>query len=102
MPLYEYACAEGHVREVYVPMAWMAEDIRGCEDCGQPMAKCFPLTRPLNYFSESNPRTSRDISTLDLKPGEEITSAAQHRALMKRNGVEPLSDWHTSMRKSRM
>lgn len=91
MPLYEYRCSQGHRKDHYFHRAEQALLVWECEECIRPALRQFPRTNTPQFFSESSPRI---IQNLD--PSTPITSPAQHAALMKREGVEYASQWHTS------
>jgi hypothetical protein len=99
MPLFEYRCALLHTQEHYYPLAAQAPPVRPCDVpiCSAVAVRRFPLVNCLQYFSEANGRV---IENLDKT--RTLHSHAQHRQLMKEKGVEPATDWHVSMRPSRM
>lgn len=93
MPLYEYQCPQGHRAEHYVHRAEDAPLCYDCDQCLQPAARRFPAIQTAQYFSESSPRIIQNLA-----PGVPITSPQQHERLMKRQGLTPATDWHTSKR----
>lgn len=84
MPLYEYACLQGHRREAYVHVA--AE--RGVETlvcwCGHTLGPVLSVGRGLTYFEEGRGRWIHNLGDQPVY----ITSHEQHRAEMKKAGVE--------------
>ena len=99
MPIYEYRCRCGHTQEHYVHRAEQAPQQYDCDECPQPACAVRQLSAPRTpqYFSESNGQVINNLA-----PGVPIHSHGQHQRLMKAKGVEPASDWHVSLKPSRM
>lgn|SRR5262249_48981930 len=97
MPIFEFECAGGHRFEHYFHVREGVPEVVECWTCGAAAPRLFPLAVPLQYFSESHGRV---IANLD--PRRMLHSPGEHAALMKQRGVEPATDWHVSMRPSRM
>jgi hypothetical protein len=85
MMLYDFACAEGHTKEVFVHV----RDDLGCETifcdkCDHGMAPIPSYGRGLLFFEESR---GRWIQNLGPQPVY-ITSKKQHIEAMKKAGME--------------
>lgn len=99
MPLYNFACGNGHIVEHFVHVASdLGCQTHLCPNCvndsetgaGTPMFPIFSFGRGLTYFSEKSPRT---IWNLGPEPVT-IRSPEEHKAAMKKAGVE----WHPPKR----
>lgn len=98
MPLIQKQCPNGHRAEQYLPTRESFPELRDCQICDAPVFQpVLSLGMPLTWFRESR---SPVIANLD--PQTPIRSHEHHKRVMKERGVEPLTDWHTSKRRSAM
>ena len=96
MPLREFACLNGHIEEQYLPRAGSFPLLRDCVTCGEYLhLPVLSFGRALTYFRENNAQT-----IMNLDPSQPIRSHEHHKRVMKEKGLEPLTDWHTSKRRS--
>jgi hypothetical protein len=90
VPIYEFRCPAGHALDVFEHH----RDDLGCRtilcDCGSTMGPIMTFGRGLTYFSSKTPRVIWNLGPNPIT----ITSDAQHRAEMKKAGVE----WHPPRR----
>lgn len=96
MPMMQYRCRNGHVEDQYLPQRTSFPELRDCGTCGEYL--CFPVLsvgRPLTWFRES-----RAPIIANLDPQTPIRSHEHHKRVMKEKGLEMLTDWHTSKRRS--
>ena len=92
MPLYASECPEcGTVREEF---CHVPED-RGCATplcvCGSTMAPVLSVGRGLTYFEEGRGQWIHNLGDRPIY----ITSHEQHKAEMKKAGVEWATKWQT-------
>jgi hypothetical protein len=92
MPLYEYVCLEDHRRDVFLHAARDLGAQTVVCDCGHTMGLSLSLGRGLTYFEEGRART---IYNLGHEPVV-VTSHEQHKAAMRRAGVEWATPWRTN------
>lgn len=89
MPMLNLQCENGHTDEQYLH-TW--QDL-GCATricaCGAACAPALSVGRGLTYFEEGR---AQYIEAL----GATVTSHEQHKRLMKAQGVDFATDWHTS------
>ena len=80
MPLYDYRCPEGHVREEYRRYEHR-DDPATCE-CGKPLERVW-----------LPPQVMRDIDGyVSMVDGSWIGSRSQHREHLKRHGMRELGN----------
>jgi hypothetical protein len=87
MPLFDFGCDKGHLREAFFHRADDAKNAVLLCQCGAPMIKKFSMGRGLTYFEEGRARV---IHNLGHEPVV-IRSHAEHKRAMREAGV----DWAT-------
>jgi hypothetical protein len=88
LPVYEFACPEGHHRDAFFHVAAHAlTELVVCV-CGAPMEKQLSLGRGLTYFVEGRPRV---IENLGPEPVT-VRRHEEHKRLMREHQV----DWATA------
>ena len=84
MPLFAFRCICGNEAEQFEH----TRDDFGCRtvlcDCGSTVGPTLSLGRGLTYFSEKKPRVIRNLGHKPIT----ITSHEQHKAEMRKAGVE--------------
>lgn len=87
MPNYDWTCVAGHVRADHYVHVLGIETVL-C-DCGETMHPVASFGRGLTYFEEGR---GRWIHNLGPQPVY-VTSHEQHKAEMKKAGVEWSTGW---------
>jgi len=89
MPLYAFACLEGHTTEVYCHVAADRGARTVLCDCGASMAPVLSVGRGLTWFEEGRPRVLHNLGDQPVT----VTSHRQHQAAMRAAGVEWQTRW---------
>ena len=98
MPIMQLKCQNGHTEDQYLHTRHSFPQLRDCKTCGEYLfLPVLSVGRPLTWFREN-----RQHVIMNLDPSQPITSHEHHKRVMKERGVEPLTDWHTSKRRSAM
>ena len=83
MPIYEYRCINGHLKESYEILRDKGCLTHVCGDCGCTMGQVISHTAPLLYFEEGRGRWIHNLAHDPIY----ITSHKQHEREMKKAGV---------------
>ena len=77
MPRYDLRCAEGHVAELFIPLAQFDDPLPAC-DCGAPRQRVIgtPMIHQGEIYDYKSP--------ID---GEHVVSRHQHHEHMRKHGV---------------
>jgi len=84
MPIYEYRCINGHIKELFCHVSdEKYVQTLTCEECANTMGPIISNTSALLWFEEGRPRT---IYNLGHEPIT-IRSHKEHQEAMKKAGV---------------
>lgn len=84
MPRYDFVCPSGHTTEILYQSWRQAKAMEPCETCGSQAMRIISIANPALYFEEGG--GGRMIENLGHEPVM-VTSAKQHKDLMKQAGV---------------
>jgi len=83
MPMYDYLCCNGHVEETFRNVSEI-DNPRACNECGGLSLVTITKSNPLTAFRENN---GQWIWNMGPDPVY-ITSHSQHKAEMKKRGLQ--------------